>query len=711
MRFAIALLVLVLPLHAQRTVIGNSTYDKVLPGFFGQNNNAGTTIQGLNQNAGTNRLADVILPALITGRTLSGQFTGTNSFQIRTYNSSLGNYQLFNFNFLGNPAAQDDTNTVSRVGAKELLSNKTLDLPNFASNGVSTTGIVKADGTSGAKFIQGKSGTNSWSIQSDLNVGTNALVFVDGVLVSGSPTDRLASTFWASNYIDNVNNAKITAGGLYFDWTVSGASLPFTLPTLDTNDYTIWVRFKCPETISVAAAATELFSVSGGLGKCLEARFPLASGALEFIHTEHSAASTRKRSISGVSGVVGGAPGGLSGKFTDLVITRSLGTLTIYLNGVVPAFSETTTGGAPPNFYDSITNTTFTLSDNSLQFSDLITAAAVFNRGLSPSDVTRLREAGVSYADQWAAQSAIVHYNPATLNGDFETLGGGGADVFASWSETTAGTSTVNNETGAPFAGTRSCRLDVDASDSNVSINATGAMTPGKRYRVTYYAKRGATVCYAGSSGATGDTAWTNTLSTSYAQFIHEFVAASANFGIRRVAPSASGSIFLDNVILQEIGAMLEPDLQVGIGKFIPDRSANKLSSAPAAGEMGGGVYHWRPRMANEMVVQKTYLHSEISSSANTTKLLELPPNCGILDVEFDREVAFNAGTIDVGTTASQTKFVNAAVATGTGKLLVDSGNKTSESATAFTNIWIKKSTATSSGQTTVRVRYVIRGS
>lgn len=48
----------------QVTVIGKDPKDKVLPGFYGQQGNAGTTIQGLNLNAGTNRLNPWILNLL-----------------------------------------------------------------------------------------------------------------------------------------------------------------------------------------------------------------------------------------------------------------------------------------------------------------------------------------------------------------------------------------------------------------------------------------------------------------------------------------------------------------------------------------------------------------------------------------------------------------------------------------------------------------------
>lgn len=71
---------------------------------------------------------------------------------------------------------------------------------------------------------------------------------------------------------------------------------------------------------------------------------------------------------------------------------------------------------------------------------------------------------------------------PATnyvANCDFEIAGGGGADVFGHWVETTAGASTVNNETtDVPAGFSNACRFDVDASQSNLQIQTQADYLP-----------------------------------------------------------------------------------------------------------------------------------------------------------------------------------------------------------------------------------------
>jgi hypothetical protein len=110
-------------------------------------------------------------------------------------------------------------------------------------------------------------------------------------------------------------------------------------------------------------------------------------------------------------------------------------------------------------------------------------------------------------------------------------------------------------------------------------------------------------------------------------------------------------------------------------------------------------------------VAVKTFQHSDISATAGTTKLVDLPPHCGVVEIEFDRESAFDGGvTLSAGTSGTPGKFVNGQALDGTGKVLADSASKVSESGTVYTSVFVKKSVATTQGKTTIRVRCVIRG-
>jgi len=76
-------------------------------------------------------------------------------------------------------------------------------------------------------------------------------------------------------------------------------------------------------------------------------------------------------------------------------------------------------------------------------------------------------------------------------NSGFETAGGGGADVFAGWSEATGGTSSVNAETVDVDSGTTSCRLDIDGSNSiaQISQGFSSKLEVGQSIDLTFRAK------------------------------------------------------------------------------------------------------------------------------------------------------------------------------------------------------------------------------
>lgn len=74
-------------------------------------------------------------------------------------------------------------------------------------------------------------------------------------------------------------------------------------------------------------------------------------------------------------------------------------------------------------------------------------------------------------------------------NSGFETSGAGGADVFASWTETTDGSSTINRDTSNKYSGDASCRMDIDGDDSVAMLNQVVTLVIGKQYRLSLWYK------------------------------------------------------------------------------------------------------------------------------------------------------------------------------------------------------------------------------
>jgi hypothetical protein len=145
--------------------------------------------------------------------------------------------------------------------------------------------------------------------------------------------------------------------------------------------------------------------------------------------------------------------------------------------------------------------------------------------------------------------------NPTTLNGGFETAGGGGADVFGSWSESTAGTSTINAESGAgKYAGTYSARLDIDSSNSVAQLTQN-ILTVGKTYKATAYIKVASGSPAGGVRIGTTSAYTAITPTTSYIKYISYFTADITGFSVVRGLNTGNNSIYIDNVTLQETNA------------------------------------------------------------------------------------------------------------------------------------------------------------
>jgi hypothetical protein len=155
---------------------------------------------------------------------------------------------------------------------------------------------------------------------------------------------------------------------------------------------------------------------------------------------------------------------------------------------------------------------------------------------------------GVAYDAKSTNDGAVTCVGLLTNNG-FETLGAGGADVFASWVEAVAGTSAITDG-GAGQAGARCCLLTIDASNSVASITET-VLTVGRTYVLTFYAKRSAAVatCTVKLANPAMETA---ALTEAWAQYSMTFVATHTTLTLSNGTGSTSGLIYIDTVVCNE---------------------------------------------------------------------------------------------------------------------------------------------------------------
>lgn len=205
----------------------------------------------------------------------------------------------------------------------------------------------------------------------------------------------------------------------------------------------------------------------------------------------------------------------------------------------------------------------------------------VFNYLVAVADLSNLIVSATLFSDQWGSVTNLV--DSSTLNGGFETAGGGGADAFASWSETVAGTTTITRDTAEFHGGAASCKFTIDASGSLASISAPVGLVVGRRYRLSFWAKVDNS-----SSGPilSTDIGGVATLSTSWTQHTLELVATLTYLNIKRSSNCASRVIYIDDVVITEIGAILDVDLENANptnSLTVRDRSSNANHGTLAA--------------------------------------------------------------------------------------------------------------------------------
>jgi hypothetical protein len=506
---------------------------------------------------------------------------------------------------------------------------------------------------------------------------TTDVLSVGGVTASGNVS--VAGTFTARNG-DNASSMRASASdyaAVAFDGTTSGTRVTSTLTgqNIGTGDFSVWSRFRVPAlatftsnpaTIALGPTNTD----GGGNNSC---RLVLLSGgSLSFRINDGAGATT--------SGDIANFSTGYSGQVVDVVVTRTGATLKIYINGSDTAYTGTPAASTSINSIYCQTG----IGIGVALFSGRIYRSVVFNRALSASDVTELITTGVNPADQWGTQTQSIGYNPAVLNGGFET---NSLNASGTWATAAAVTSTATIDTSGLFSrtGTNAGKLTLDASTSYTAFNANNSAATvfavSKRYRFSFWVRKGAASGVCGvqygnaSSGALYGT--TTGITTTYSNILFETITSvDGGFVIGRAGSSAALSeIYIDDVEVTRIGAIVDLDFTVGTGYQTYDRSTNNLH-----GTLFGGVEFTMPR-------RSAVLYATTNTSGNQQMLgtLAIPTNAIIEDIIVN---STGAATVSVGNASAGTQIVNAAaVVSGRQKLTI---------ATPFSttgNLWVNSST------------------
>jgi hypothetical protein len=541
---------------------------------------------------------------------------------------------------------------------------------------VTSTGTGFGTATPGAGFIADFLGDvrltgaqtliGNQSITGDSTI--NGSLTVTGAITSASANSAIRAA--ASDY------AAVT-----FDGATASTRIASACQAIGTGDFSLWSRFRVPTSFGSGVGALWLTDSSTTTIRPNSIGIFLTSTDLRVLR--YGATTPTDSRTATVANFLTN----FVGQVVDVVVTRAGNTLKIFINGTDTAYTENT-GGTPPAWGDTVVSDfTITGAFSTNPFNGRIYRSVVFNRALSAADVVEVGTTGVNPADQWGTQTQIV--NTTTLNGGFETAGGGGADPFADWVEFAAGTTTITRDTtvfSPNLSSTASANFTSDALNSAANITLSNTLLPSKRFRLSFDFRHNAAAA-AGPQynlGAGSDLVGTATAANTWTSYVVESIAGGTTFAFSRAAGAgASKTSWYDNVILERIGAIVDLDFTVGAGYQATDRSTNNLH-----GTLFNGVSFTVPKK-----VAVVYATTATNGNQQMLGTLAIPTNAIIEDIIVN---STGSATVSVGNASAGTQIVNgASVVSGRQKLTI---------ATPFSttgNLWVN-SNATATLQFTI---------
>ena len=399
-----------------------------------------------------------------------------------------------------------------------------------------------------------------------------------------------------------------------FDGATASTRIASGCQAIGTGDFSLWSRFRVPTSIPSGQFPGILSLTDSSTTTSRANAFRLVmtdAGSLQISRFGVTTGDVRTASIVGFRAAY-------SGQVVDIVVTRTGATLKVYINGTDTSYTDTASGTTPPAWSDTVVSDFVMIGATSASATTIFTGriyrSVVFNRALSASDVTELITTGVNPADQWGTQTQI--WNTTTLNGGFETAGGGGADVFANWVEFTSGTAVLSRDTVdySPDLGSTASAKAVGTDGTAVwSLYNAPTLVANKRYRLSAAHKRSANANVVWKTVSTNLTLITFAVTTSWGNYSGEFVIPTNEAA--KIDGGGNNTTWIDNVILERIGAIVDLDFTTGGGTTAFDRSTNGLD-----GTLFGGV-SWTMPQEGQYINGPSTISGDLTVDTSTLKV------------------------------------------------------------------------------------------
>jgi hypothetical protein len=626
---------------------------------------AGTT-GTLSKFTSSTNLGNSTLTESGTNVTATGNFIVNNAFTLGASSDAI--------------LRRDAAGTISQRNAANAQESRVYGTYTDASNGR----WLRLDTTTGGANVIAAEGNGTGVAANTLQLSVNTLAAAD-IAADGDITANYDLNAASGNVLTRIRTQAGTAPAIMLTPAATSrvdATLVRWAP--GTGDFSIATRVEVP--VASSASFQSLFGLYEDANNRMLLQLP-GSDTLRFDAYEGGVAVTQN--------VIVGFSARYAGQVVDIVLTRVGTTITAFINGVQVM------SGANASADFSYTAAAKFVSGNretaaSSPYLSRIYNTQLYTRALSAADCADLAQKGVNPADQWVDGSALYTQNTSA-----------GVD---GWSGTRSTVTGNVDGIGTPSTD-NTLRITSDSTAASTHF-ATGGFgqTVGKRYRITASILNPTTNAIFGKVQLNFGGVIAGVLtgrSDTWQAVSYECVTISA--ASLSVYPRTDGDsatfdgngtdvIYLKNVTVTPIGCALAWDF-VGPGPTFADDSSNAYLG------LGVGVSQTLPSSGGTYSYEARFLASAISASAGTTKLIDLPANAGVMNVEVLRNSAMDAAvTLDVGTSGTAAKYASAMAMDATGLLFADSLSKGSESATAITPLYIKKSGATTVGDITVRI-------
>lgn len=452
---------------------------------------------------------------------------------------------------------------------------------------------------------------------------------------AGTDADRAMTADATREAIAIARNPLTPAGGLAFEGVANTRVLAtLTGQNIGTKKLSVALKFEVPT--GTVARDRYVFGLGSHLTNLDVANalwMAIPSGTSELWIGLNGAAASDQRHAKLTTFL-----SDYGGRAVSIIVTRSAGTLTIYVNGVSVSYTEATAGGSPPAWSGSITSTYMHLGNGNnatYQFDGIIYRCAVYNLALSAAEAIEVYFRGGATPERFRWGSLTALNTSSFANAGYDTFSSASATGYTA-AKTTTGAGTVEANS-APAYTTNIILGRRFLADFTITLTS-GTMP------TLSLGETGVGAATAAQTPGAGANALEYTITTKRASVSAGFLSASADVTNYTIASFS----------LTPQGAFVDFSLDEGIGYQCHDSSANKLDAVLST----SGIRHVVDRRSGYVRTPGSGLSWSGTHEAKSLLGQRALPDGAVVTLLTRKSTAASTGTgCTVGTTNAATRW------------------------------------------------------